>query len=90
MVLTLLSGTARSEGLRCLKKYGQRLGLEIAAEMRVPLAAARKLLAELSAAGDVVMCQPTRHEGATMIEAWQCRVSGFVPVPAPGRKPKAA
>jgi len=31
-----------------LKKHGQRLDLEIAAEMRVPLATVRKLLAELS------------------------------------------
>jgi hypothetical protein len=47
-------------------------------------------LGELSAAGDVVMCQLTRYEGTKTIEAWQCRVSGFVPAPAPGRKPKAA
>jgi hypothetical protein len=68
----------------------KRLDLEIAAEMRVPLATVRKLFAEFSAAGEVVMCQLTRYEGSKPIEAWQCRVSGFVPVPAPGRKPKAA
>ena len=78
------------EVLQCLKKHVQRLDLEIAAEMRVPLATVRKLLPELSAAGDVVMCQLTRYEGSKTIEAWQCRVSGFVPAPAPGRKPKAA
>ena len=72
------------EVLQCLKKHGQRLDLEIAAEMRVPLATVRKLLAELSAAGEVVMCQLTRYEGSKTIEAWQCRVSGFVPAPAPG------
>jgi len=76
------------EVLQCLKKYGQRLDLEIAAEMRVPLATVRKLRAELSAAGEVVMCQLTRYEGSKTIEAWQCRVSGYVPVPAPGSKPK--
>jgi hypothetical protein len=58
--------------------------------MRVPLATVRKRLAELSAAGDVVMRHLTRYEGTKTIEAWQCRVSGFVPAPAPGRKPKAA
>ena len=31
--------------MQCLKKHGQRLDLEIAAEMRVPLATVRKLLA---------------------------------------------
>ena len=63
---------------------------KIAAEARVPLATVRKLLAELAAAGEVVMCQLTRYEGSKTIEAWQCRVSGYVPAPAPGRKPKAA
>jgi len=37
--------------MQCLKKHCQRRDLEIAAEMRVPLATVRKLLAELSAAG---------------------------------------
>jgi len=39
---------------------------------------------------EVVMCKLTRYEGSKTIEAWQCRVSGYVPAPAPGRKPKAA
>ena len=72
------------EVLQCLKKHGQRLDLELAAEMRVPLATVRKLLAELAAAGEVVMCQLTRYEGSKTIEAWQCRVSGYLPAPAPG------
>jgi hypothetical protein len=68
----------------------QRLDLEIAAEMRAPLATVRKRLAQLSAAVEVVMCQLTCHEGSKTIVTWQCRVSGYVPAPAPGRKPKAA
>ncbi len=78
------------EVLQCLKKYGQRLDLEIAEEMRVPLATVRRRLSELSAAGDVVMCTLTRYDQGKTIEAWQCRVSGYSPAPAPGRKPKAA
>ncbi len=72
--------------LQCLKKYGQRLDLEIAAEMRVPLATVRSDLAELSATGAVVMCSLTRYEDGKTIEALQCRLSGYVPKPAPGRK----
>jgi transcription initiation factor IIE alpha subunit len=79
-----------SDVLQCLKKHGQRLDLEIAEETCVPLAAVRERLTELSAAGAVVMCRLTRYEGAKTIEAWQCRLSGFVPPVAPGRKPKAA
>jgi len=78
-----------TEVLHCLKKHGQRLDLEIAEEMRVSLATVRRKLAELSAAGEVVMCKLTRYDGGRTIEAWQCRVSGYVPAPAPGRKPKA-
>ena len=79
-----------SDVLQCLKKHGQRLDLEIAEETRVPLAAVRERLSELSAVGAVVMCRLTRYEGARTIEAWQCRLSGFVPSPAPGRKAKTA
>ena len=79
-----------SDVLQCLKKHGQRLDVEIAEETRVPLSAVRERLSELSAAGAVVMCRLTRYDGAKTIDAWQCRLSGFVPAPAPGRKPKAA
>ena len=79
-----------SDVLQCLKKHGQRLDLEIAEETGVPLASVRERLSELSAAGMVVMCRLTRYEGANTVEAWQCRLSGFVPPPAPGRKPKPA
>jgi hypothetical protein len=74
--------------LKCLKKYGQRLDLEIAAEIRLPLATVRSALAELSATGAVVMCSYTRYEGDKTIEALQCRLSGYAPKPAPGRKAK--
>ncbi len=76
--------------LQCLKKYGQRLDLEIAEEMRVPLATVRRRLAELSANGSIVMCSLTRYEGERTIEAWQCRLSGYAPSPAPGRKAKTS
>ena len=86
-----LSGTAGSESKLTPTTYQVWTPVDrIAAEMRVPLATVRKRLAELSAAGDVVMCQLTRYEGSKTIEAWQCRVSGYVPAPAPGRKPNVA
>ena len=76
------------EVMECLKKYGQRLDLEIAKEMGVPLATVRQRLACLAAKGEVITCNLTRFEGGKRIEAWQCRVSGYVPPPAPGRKAK--
>ena len=77
-----------SETLKCLKKYGQRLDLEIAKEMGVPLATVRQRLAVLAATGAIITCNLTRFEHGKRIDAWQCRVSGFVPSLAPGRKAK--
>lgn len=77
------------EILQCLKKYGQRLDLEIAKEMGLPLATVRQRLASLEATGAVIMCSLTRFEDGKRIDAWQCRVSGYVPPIAPGRKAKA-
>ena len=78
-----------TEILQCLKKYGQRLDLEIAKEMGLPIALVRQRLAGLEATGAVIMCSLTRFEGGKRIDAWQCRVSGYVPPIAPGRKAKA-
>jgi predicted ArsR family transcriptional regulator len=75
-----------SETLQCLKKYGQRLDLEIAKEMGVPLATVRQRLVGLAASGEIVTCSLTRFEHGKRIDAWQCRVSGFIPTAAPGRK----
>jgi predicted ArsR family transcriptional regulator len=77
------------ETLHCLKKYGQRLDLEIAQEMGVPLATVRRRLVGLAATKEVIMCNLTRFESGKRIDAWQCRVSGYVPPVAPGRKAKS-
>ena len=75
--------------LECLTKYGQRLDSEIAEETGVPLAKVRERLASLAATGEVITCNLTRFEkNGKRIEALQCRVSGYVPPQAPGRKPK--
>jgi predicted ArsR family transcriptional regulator len=79
-----------TEILQCLKKHGQRLDLEIAKEMNVPLATVRQQLTGLAATGAVIMCKLTRFERGKRIDAWQCRVSGYVPSLAPGRKPKVS
>ena len=76
------------EILQCLKKYGQRLDLEIAKETGVPLATVRRRLVGLAATRAVVMCNLTRFENGKRIDAWQCRVSGYIPPVGPGRKAK--
>jgi len=78
------------EVLQCLKKYGQRLDLEIAKETGVPLATVRKQLAALAASGEIITCSLTRFEHGKRIDAMQCRVAGYFPRLVPGPKPKPA
>jgi predicted ArsR family transcriptional regulator len=78
-----------TETLRCLKKHGQRLDLEIASELRMPLATVRQHLMALADSREAVVCKTIQFENGRQIEAWQGRVSGFVPPSTPGRKPKS-
>jgi predicted ArsR family transcriptional regulator len=75
--------------MKCLKKYGQGLDLEIAKEMGLPLATVRKNIAALAVTGAVITCILRRFENGKQIDAWQCRASGHAPPLAPGRKAKA-
>jgi predicted ArsR family transcriptional regulator len=77
-----------TETLQCLKKHGQRLDLEIAKELRVPLKTVRQHLAALAESRQAIVCKTIQFEKGAQIEAWQGRISGFVPPAAPGRKPK--
>ena len=78
-----------TETLQCLKKHGQRLDLEIAKEMRVPLATVRRDLTALAERREAIVCRTIQFENGRQFEAWQGRVSGFVPPATPGRKPKS-
>jgi transcription initiation factor IIE alpha subunit len=77
-----------TEILDYLKKHGQRLDSEIAKEMGMPLAMVRQKLTALANTREAILCTLTRFENDKRIDTWQCRVSGFVPPAAPGRKPK--
>ena len=78
-----------TETLQCLKKHGQRLDLEIASELRMPLATVRQHLVALEKSREAIICKTIKFEKGRQLEAWQGRISGFVPPPAPGRKPKS-
>lgn len=77
------------EVFACLSQYGQRLDIEIAKETGMPLEEVRKQVLALAATGAVISCRLTRFENGKRIDAWQCRISGYVPPPAPGRKATA-
>ncbi|MCK6410821.1 MAG: transcriptional regulator [Azonexus sp.] len=75
--------------LEHLKKYGQLLDSEIARATKLPLAEVQASIMELSALGEISKCSVTSYIKGRPVEHLQCRISGFVPRPAPGRKPAA-
>lgn len=77
-----------TETLQCLKRHGQRLDMEIAKETRMSLATVRQHLTALVERREAIVCKTIQFDKGVQFEAWQGRVSGFVPPPTPGRKPK--
>jgi DNA-binding IclR family transcriptional regulator len=76
------------EILQYLKKNpGERLDADIAKATGIALSEVRRAVSELSNAGEVMTCRYTRYDGGEKTEGWVCRVSGYIPQPAPGRKP---
>ena len=75
--------------LQYLKLNGERLDSEIATATGISLAKVRLGVSELSAKGDVIVCRSIRFKEGKPIEAILCRVSGYIPPAAPGRKAKA-
>jgi hypothetical protein len=72
--------------LSLLKKHGQLLDLEIASATGFALVQVRKSLADLAARGEISQCSVTHFNGDKRVEGIQCRISGYVPPVAPGRK----
>jgi DNA-binding IclR family transcriptional regulator len=77
------------EILKYLKDRGEQLDSEIAAAMGMPLESVRRHVSALSARGEVMTCQSTRFNEGKKVEGLLCRIAGYIPPAAPGRKPKA-
>jgi hypothetical protein len=75
--------------LQYLKTHGQQLDSEIAAATGIPLPKVRISLSDLSARGEISRCSVTRFNDGKPVEGMLCRVAGFIPPAAPGRKPGA-
>lgn len=78
-----------SKVLEQLQKHGQLLDSDIARATRLPLTDVQASIMELSARGEISKCSVTRFVKGQAVEQLQCRISGYVPRPAPGRKPAA-
>lgn len=69
-----------------LRLHGEQLDADIAEALQRPLEEVRSDIRALSAKGAVMSCFVTRFRDGTTVEGWTCRISGFIPPPAPGRK----
>lgn len=73
--------------LQYLKKHGQLLDSEIATGTGIPIEQVRESITELSAQGEISRCTVTSFNNGKPIEGFQCRIAGYFPPAAPGRKP---
>ncbi|BCM24145.1 ArsR family transcriptional regulator [Methyloradius palustris] len=74
--------------LEYLNKNGEKMDIDIAAATGLSLAAVKSKLRDLSLSGAVISCNVTRFVEGVKIEGISSRVSGSIPQPSPGRKPK--
>lgn len=77
------------EILKYLKSRGEQLDSEIATATGIPLESVRRHVSALSARGEIMTCQSTRFSDGKKIEGLLCRIAGYIPPAAPGRKPKS-
>lgn len=74
--------------LQYLNKQGEQLDTEIADAIGISVSQTRSYLSELTEKGEVMSCQTIRFVKGKKIEGISCRISGFIPKAAPGRKSK--
>ncbi len=74
--------------LQYLSKHGEKLDIEVAAATGISLTNVRLQLSELATKGEIMTCHLIRHEKGKTIEGISCRIAGYIPSAAPGRKPK--
>ncbi|HEY4374394.1 MAG TPA: hypothetical protein VGN52_20905 [Burkholderiales bacterium] len=78
------------EILQYLKSNGERFDSEIAVGTKMSLATVQRNLEKLLAQGEVIACHSIQFKDGKKIEGMRCRIAGYIPPAAPGRKSKAA
>jgi hypothetical protein len=73
-----------------LKKTGEQLDSEIATATGLSLASVRQHVTVLQSRGDIMICRSIRFKDGKPSEGMLCRISGYIPPVAPGRKPKGS
>lgn len=72
--------------LEYLKKHGQKLDREIAQQTGISLEQVHDSITQLESSKAVSSCSVTNFENGVAIEGRLCRISGYIPPAAPGRK----
>ena len=75
--------------LQYLKSNGEQLDTQIALATGIPLANVHLQLSELAALGEIMACHSTKFEKGKKVEGISCRLAGYIPPAAPGRKSKS-
>ena len=75
--------------LQYLKTHGERTDAEIADATGLTLAKTHAQLADLAAKREIMVCLSTRYEKGKPVESMKCRLAGYIPPAAPGRKSKS-
>lgn len=73
--------------LQHLKKHGQLLDSEISASTKLSIEEVHRAIEELSRLGEISQCSVTKYRDGKPVAGVQCRISGYYPPAAPGRKP---
>ena len=89
IVLVVLVINSMKEILQYLKSHGEQLDREIAAATGISLTNVHLHLAELAAKGEIMACHSIKFEKGTKVEGISCRLAGYIPPAAPGRKSKS-
>lgn len=77
------------EILKYLKDRGEQLDSDIVNATGISLENVRRHLSALSARGEVMTCRSIRFDNGKKVEGLLCRIAGYIPPAAPGRKSKA-
>jgi len=75
--------------LQFLKTNGEQIDTDIAVAIGLPLAEVHVHLSELAAQGEIMSCHSTKFDKGKKVEGISCRIAGFIPPAAPGRKSKS-
>lgn len=81
-----MSALMENEIIQYLKKHGESLDADIAKDIGLPLSQTVTQLTELTVKGYIMSYHSTKFDHGKKVEGLRCRIAGYIPPAAPGRK----